>query len=105
MGSRIKRLASQCKKGAESLGIFTIEPTFQPYFISDQNADKFIKFSMANGVETKDETEAKNILLHRDQKDIFDLPSKPYSNGILGPIFLPPTFLSKIPNVLKYEEL
>ena len=60
MGSRIKRLASQCKKGAESLGIFTLEPTFQPYFISDQNADKFIKFSMANGVETKDEEEAKN---------------------------------------------
>ena len=86
------------------MGIFTIEPTFQPYYISDQNADKFIKFSMANGVETKDETEAKNILLHRDQKEIFDLASKPYSNGILGPIFLPPTFLSKIPNVLKYEE-
>ena len=103
MGSRNKRRTFQCQNGAY-LGIYALDPTYQPIFVSDRNADKFIKFSMANGVETKDETEAKNILLQRDQKEIFDLPSKPYFNGILGPIFMPPSFLSKIPNVLKYEE-
>ena len=58
---------------------------------------------MANGITTSDRKHAKEILLERDHKPIFNLRQY-YHSGILKGYFMPPTFLSKIPNVLVPSE-
>ena len=87
-----------------ALGIFSLIPKFQPLSHGPKNAGLFQKFCMANGVEKTDREEAKNYLLERDHKAIHQLQCEPYFNGILGPIFLPPIFLSKVAHVIKPDE-
>ena len=86
------------------LGIFQIDPEYENYHLSENNQEILQSFMMSNGVDTNDRNEAKNLLLKRDNSAIFFLNEESYSSGMLGTVCLPPSFISKIPEVLDYEQ-
>jgi len=63
---------------------------------------RLITYNMGHGQTTTDENVAKNTLLVRDFKPIFDLKSitqNEFQHGLIGAKFLPGVFISKIPRV------
>ena len=63
------------------------------------NPEQHKFFNIGNGIKETDPEEAAKKLLLRDHKDVAELNDN-YYNGKLGPKFLPPVFLSGIPNVV-----
>ena len=86
------------------LGVFHINQEYESYHVSDSNKAILENFMMSNGVNTNDRNEAKNILLKRDHSAIDNLDEDSYTPGKLGTVCLPPTFMSKIPDVLDYDQ-
>ena len=59
------------------------------------------KFYMGNGITTTDRTKAANDLLHRDHKKLLQF-LRGFQNGQkLGTYFVPPMFISQVPEVIK----
>ena len=87
---------AQCKNGGNVLGIFPLQPNFEPFNVSPKNSQLFYEFCLANGIETKVKEEAKMILLERDHFDIYQLTKRPYEPGMIGARFVPPIFVSKV---------
>ena len=87
----------------EEPGAFDLEPTYEEYKIDENNSHKFKSFMCANGVVFKDAEKAKQYLLIRDHRKIYNLLDNPYHPGMVGTICLPSAFLTRIPKVIDYE--
>ena len=74
------------------------------YFqISEKEKKILHKFFIGNGVTTTDHVKAANDLLGRDHKKVVRLLKK-YFRGKLGAYFVPPMFISEIPEVFEPEK-
>ena len=102
MATAVKKILPKSDEGP--LGIFHINQEYESYQVSDSNKAILENFMMSNGVNTNDRNEAKNILLKRDHSAIDDLDEDSYSPGKLGTVCLPPNFMSKISDVLDYDQ-
>ena len=102
MATELKRILPKSDEGL--LGIFHINQEYESYQVSDSNKAILENFMMSNGVITNDRNEAKKILLKRDNSAIDDLNEESYTSGKLGTACLPTSFISKIPDVLDYDQ-
>ena len=83
----------------EYLGIVKLALTEVKHATEKKLNRKQCEFFLGNGIKENDPEEAATKLLFRDHRDVAELNDN-YYNGKLGPKFLPPVFLSDIPNVV-----
>ena len=83
----------------EYLGIVKLALTEVKQATEKKLNRKQCEFFLGNGIKENDPEEAATKLLFRDHRDVAELNDN-YYNGKLGPKFLPPVFLSGIPNVV-----